>query len=106
MKSTRRLLPLLIAVVLLTTFFALWVPQGRFLTVSNLLDLAQHAVSADCQLTGFPYVLARAHELAVVTHAERSQFEEMLGQFMLRNGLTPATSFKAGMKELTAGKGR
>ena len=41
MKSTRRLLPLLIAVVLLTTFFALWVPQGRFLTVSNLLDLAQ-----------------------------------------------------------------
>jgi hypothetical protein len=72
----------------------------------DLLDLAQHAVSADCQLTGFPYVLARAHELAVVSHAERGQFEEMLGQFMLRNGLTPATSFKAGMKGLTAGRGR
>lgn len=41
MKSARRLLPLLVAVVLLMVFFALWVPQGRFLTVSNLLDLAQ-----------------------------------------------------------------
>ena len=73
---------------------------------ADLLDLAQHAVYADCQLTGFPYVLARAHELAVVSHEERGQFEEMLGQFMLRNGLTPATSFKAGMKGLTAGRGR
>jgi ribose transport system permease protein len=41
MKSTRRLLPMLVAVVLLTTLFGIWVPQGRFLTVSNLLDLAQ-----------------------------------------------------------------
>jgi ribose transport system permease protein len=41
MKSTRRLLPMLVAVALLTTLFGIWVPQGRFLTVSNLLDLAQ-----------------------------------------------------------------
>src|ERR1044072_897558 len=41
MKSLRQFAPLLIAVVLLTAFFAFFVPGGRFLTVSNLLDLTQ-----------------------------------------------------------------
>src|SRR5262245_8182574 len=41
MRTLRRFLPLLIAIVLLLTFFAFVVPAGRFLTVSNLLDLTQ-----------------------------------------------------------------
>ena len=39
MKASRQFLPLLIAVVLLVMFFAFFVPGGRFLTMSNLLDL-------------------------------------------------------------------
>ena len=41
MTSTRRLIPLLCAIVALLTLFAFWVPDGRFLTTGNLLDLAQ-----------------------------------------------------------------
>jgi len=41
MKRLRKFLPLLIAVVLLTAFFTITVPQGRFLTIPNLLDLVQ-----------------------------------------------------------------
>jgi ribose transport system permease protein len=41
MIPIRKFFPLLIAVVLLTTFFTFMVPQGRFLTLPNLLDLAQ-----------------------------------------------------------------
>jgi hypothetical protein len=65
------------------------------------LDLAQQAVYADCRLTGFPYVLARSHELAVVGTAERADLEAMLGQAMLRNRLSPMASAKAGLKLLT-----
>jgi ribose transport system permease protein len=41
MRLLRQFLPLLVTVALLVTFFAFWVPGGRFLTVSNLLDLTQ-----------------------------------------------------------------
>jgi hypothetical protein len=71
-----------------------------------LLDLAQHAIYTDCKLTGFPYVLARAHELAVVGAAERGQFEAMLGQAMVRNGLLPTISPKAGLKQTMRSKRR
>ena len=37
----RRILPLLAAVVALIAFFGLCVPEGRFLTTANLIDLAQ-----------------------------------------------------------------
>jgi hypothetical protein len=65
------------------------------------LDSLQQALSADCALTGYPYVLARAHELAVVSNAERAQFDSMIERSMLRCGLRPATSIKAEMKRLT-----
>jgi ribose transport system permease protein len=43
----KRTFPLLLAIVVLTTLMALWVPHGRFLTAGNLLDLAQQiAVNA------------------------------------------------------------
>ncbi|MEI7955682.1 MAG: ABC transporter permease [Verrucomicrobiota bacterium] len=41
MKPLRSLLPLLVAIAALLCIFAWWVPQGRFLTPANLMDLAQ-----------------------------------------------------------------
>ncbi len=67
----------------------------------ELLDLAHQAIYADCKLTGFPYVLARAHELAVVGAAEHADLDAMITQFMLRNGLLPQISTKAWQKTLT-----
>lgn len=67
------------------------------------LDLAQAAISADCEPTSYPYVLARAHELAVVGGAEKEGLEQMLFQAMLRSGLMPEVSFKAANKLLTGG---
>jgi hypothetical protein len=67
------------------------------------LDLAQAAIFANCEPTRYPYVLARAHELAVVGGAEREGLEQLLFQVMLRNGLMPEISFKAANKLLTGG---
>lgn len=66
----------------------------------DALDCAHHAIYEDCRLTGYPYVLARAHELAVVGAAERADLERMVGQFMLRNGLWPQLSTKADLKRV------
>lgn len=71
-----------------------------------LLDLAHQAVYADCRLTEYPYVLARAHELAVVSTADRAEFEMLVGQAMLRHGVPPVISTKAEMKRLTATRPR
>ncbi len=67
------------------------------------LDLAQAAIYANCEPTSYPYVLARAHELAVVGGAEKEGLEQMLFQAMLRSGLMPEISFKAANKLLTSG---
>ena len=52
---------------------------------------------------GFPYVLIRAHELAVVTWAQRGQLEQMVSGSMLRSGLSPTISRKAQGKQWTDG---
>jgi hypothetical protein len=70
------------------------------------LDQIMGALYGDCELTGVPYVLIRAHELAVVTSVERAEFERLLGQQMIRHGLSPQLSAKATGKQLTAGKRR
>lgn len=67
-----------------------------------LLDQVQHAIYRDCGGAGYPYVLARAHELAVVTHRERQDFEHMLMIALLRRGLLPESSQKAFLKEQLA----
>jgi len=41
MKHLRHFLPLVAAIAILLVIFALWVPQNRFLTPGNLMDLAQ-----------------------------------------------------------------
>ena len=52
---------------------------------------------------GFPYVLIRAHELAVVTWAQRGELEQMVSGSMLRSGLSPTISRKAQGKQWTDG---
>ena len=76
---------------------------GWIASAPGKLDLAQAAVYANCEPTSYPYVLARAHELAVVGGAEKEGLEQMLFQVMLRNGLMPEISFKATNKLLTGG---
>ncbi len=66
------------------------------------LDIALAALYANCEPVRYPYVLARAHELAVVTQAEKADLESMLAQTMLRNGIMPEISLKAANKLLTA----
>jgi NurA domain len=72
----------------------------------STLDAVQNAIYEDCALNGFPYVLGRAHELAVVGTLERANLEAMLGQAMLRCGIMPATSAKAEYKRLMAARRR
>jgi hypothetical protein len=66
------------------------------------LDIALLALYANCEPVPYPYVLARSHELAVVTQAEKADLETMLVQVMMRNGIMPAISFKSANKLLTS----
>ncbi|MBI3362083.1 MAG: DNA double-strand break repair nuclease NurA, partial [Chloroflexi bacterium] len=71
----------------------------------RLLDLAHSAIVEQCRVTGgFSYVLMRAHELAVVTGAERGEFDQMIAGAMIRRGITPRISQKAMGKLWTGGK--
>lgn len=72
------------------------------------LDLVHAALVEQCRATGgFPYVLMRAHELAVVSVAERRELEQMVVAALLRRGLSPSISQKAQGKAWTgSGKRR
>jgi hypothetical protein len=72
------------------------------------LDLVHAAIVEQCRVSdGFPYVLMRAHELAVVTVAERREFDRMVAGALIRRGLSPSISQKAQGKAWTgAGKKR
>jgi hypothetical protein len=70
------------------------------------LDIAQAAIHANCEPTGYPYVLARAHELALVGQSEKAELDRLLQQVMLRNGMMPEISVKASNKLLTGHLGR
>lgn len=80
-----------------------WVANDR-----ARLDLVHAALVEQSRATdGFPYVLMRAHELAVVTLPERRRFEQMVMGALIRRGLTPGISQKAQGKAWTgAGKRR
>jgi len=74
---------------------------------ANLLDLTQAAILADAAATnGFPYSLARAHELAVIRQAERQQVEAMLAAALLRHGLPARPSTKSTAKRWLTGRRR
>ena len=66
------------------------------------LDLVHAAVYDQCSFNnGYPYILTRADELAVILGDERRVLEEMLMQAMVRNGLSlPELSRKAQQKKV------
>ncbi|MEK7787779.1 MAG: DNA double-strand break repair nuclease NurA, partial [Chloroflexota bacterium] len=71
-------------------------------TDKTKLDLVHAAIVEQCRVSdGFPYVLMRAHELAVVTVNERREFEQMVIGSLIRRGLTPGISQKAQGKQWT-----
>jgi hypothetical protein len=51
---------------------------------------------------GYPYALIRAHELAVVTQAERLMVEEWIGRELATQGMLPTLSRKAFAKTQTS----
>lgn len=65
------------------------------------LDVAQAVLYANCEPAGYPYVLARAHELAVVGSGEREELEAMLMRTLMARGIIPQLSAKAANKLLT-----
>ena len=70
----------------------------------KLLDRLHGAIIAQCRLvTPYPYVLARAHELAVITTDERRQLESFVEAALLRHGVLGQPSQKALLKSLTGG---
>ena len=78
-----------------------WVADDR-----PRLDLVHAAIVEQCRVSGgFPYVLMRAHELAVVTMNERREFDKMVTGALIRRGLSPSVSQKAQGKAWT-GAGR
>jgi hypothetical protein len=66
------------------------------------LDLVHAAAYDQCRLNnGYPYVLTRADEQAVILGAEREVLEGMLAQEMIRHGLElPEISRKAAQKRV------
>lgn len=70
-------------------------------------DLLHAAVWQQCQvLSGYPYVLARAHELALISTDERRDLEEMVIGALRRRGLDARPSEKSRQKALTGGARR
>ncbi len=73
-----------------------WITQDR-----SAIELIHTALVEQCKVSaGYPYILARAHEIAVVTNAERSEFEKMLATQLTRQGLEARPSEKAWQKSL------
>lgn len=66
------------------------------------LDLIHAAVYEQCRFNnGYPYVLTRADELAVILGAEREALESMIVRAMVRHGLAfPEVSQKAQQKRV------
>lgn len=60
----------------------------------------------ECRLTGIPYVLVRAHELAVVTQEDRKALESLIAGALLRQGIEPRISQKSTTKRWTAARRR
>ncbi len=72
-----------------------------------LLDQIHGAILAQCRLVApYPYVLARAHELAVVSADERRQLETFVQTSLIRHGVKSQVSQKTLLKGLTGGARR
>ncbi len=68
------------------------------------VEQLHYAIWDQCRAPGrYPYVLARAHEVAVVSQEQRGVLEDMLARAMLAQGLAPTASAKSFLKSLTVG---
>jgi len=68
------------------------------------LEGALAAVWSDCRLLHYPYLLTRAHELALVSRQERASLEQMLRTEMMRRGMRFEESPKATTKRTVGGR--
>ncbi len=65
----------------------------------GMLDRVHRAIYSDCDGIDYPYVLIRAHELALVTYPERQELENMLNiAYMRLTGENLSASIKAQLK--------
>lgn len=75
-------------------------------TNQQALDTLHAVIVRQARITGnYPYVLARAHELAIISTEEREAVEMMLAVEMRRHGLTPQLSPKQFNKNLLGSRG-
>jgi hypothetical protein len=69
---------------------------------ADLLRLTHASVVAQARITGdYPYVLARADELAFISGPERQALDDMVATALLSARILPASSPKATYKEFT-----
>jgi len=67
-----------------------WVAQDE-----ELLNFTHSAILKQCEPTlGYPYVLVRAHELAVIKPSERANLEAMIERALISQGIIPRPSEK------------
>lgn len=70
------------------------------------LNILHAVIVRQARITGgYPYVLARAHELAIISNEEREAVEMMLAVEMRRQGVTPSLSPKQFNKNLLGSRG-
>lgn len=73
----------------------------------ELVNMLHATLVRQARLAGnYPYVLARAHELAVISTEERQAIDMMLAVEMHRQGLRPVLSAKQQQKNLLTGQER
>jgi hypothetical protein len=70
-----------------------WVAEDQ-----DLLSIVHAGLLRECRTTGIPYVLIRAHELAVINKGDRDSLERMLQGVLLKHHLNPVISQKAQAK--------
>jgi hypothetical protein len=71
------------------------------------LDWVHAAIVEQCKVSdGFPYVLVRAHDLAVVSVTERRAFDEMVAGTLIRNNVPAYLSQKQQAKVWTSSSKR
>ncbi len=82
-------------------------PDGAWSGRYRLIDLVHAAIYHQCRIArNYPYVLARAHELALVSVQERRDLERRVIAAMARHGLRARPSEKAYLKELVGSRRR
>ncbi len=69
----------------------------------SFLDLIHTTIYEQCRVLGTPYTLTRAHELAVITGADREILDKEVTTALVRYGMHPRISEKARAKKLVGG---